>query len=137
MYNYDDNAPLAIKEIINSKINKFSLSFNCKSFPIFSNNCKAIFDNLKIFHLKIQFPDYDTINNIYNNINDMPNLEDFKMISYHKNNESYEDFINKILHLKFIRKVKIIKITKDIIPEFATIEELKKLYPNIDFNNFF
>ena len=67
----------------------------------------------------------------------MPNLEDIKIISNDKFKGNYEDFINKILHLKFIRKVKIIKKKPGLaIPEY-TIEELKILFPDINFNAFF
>ena len=58
---YDKYTQLAIKEIIKSKIKKFSLTFSHSyftGFPIFSNNCNEIFNNLKIFHLK-----YDSLVN--------------------------------------------------------------------------
>ena len=49
--------------------------------------------------------------NIYNNINNMPNLEDFKIIykSMRIIDITFKDFISKILHAKFISKVKILK----------------------------
>ena len=138
MNKFDNKAQLAIKEIIKSKIKKFSLFFNCVGFPIFDNNCNEILDNLKIFHLKVTESDNGTIESVYNNINNMPNLEDIKIISNDKFNVNYEDFINKVLHLKFIRKVKIIKIKPGLkIPEYYTIEELKQLFPDINFSAFF
>ena len=137
MNKIDNKARLAIKEIIKSKIKKFSFFFDCEGFSIFDNNNNEILYNLKIFHLKIGLSDLVTIENIYNNINNMPNLEDIKIISNDKFKGNYEDFINKILHLKFIRKVKIIKKKPGLaIPEY-TIEELKILFPDINFNAFF
>ena len=134
----NNDAKLAIKEIISSKINKFSLSFPYSGFPIFSNNSNEIFDNLKIFHLKSRFIDNDVIVNIYDNINNMPNLEDFKIIYKAKEtiNVNLKDFIGKILHLKFIKKIKIYQDTMFKIPEY-TAEELKILFPDINFNPIF
>ena len=139
--NYDNNNQLAIKEIIKSKINKFTLFFNWESFPIFSNNCNEILDNLKIFHFKAGLSNKDILINLYNNINNMPNLEDFKIICETKiiiDENFYKDFISKILHLKFIRKVKIyLQNPKNTKYKEYTKEELQKSLPDLNLRSFF
>ena len=137
---YDNNTQLAIKEIIKSKIKKFSLTFSHSyftGFPIFSNNCNEIFNNLKIFHLKYDSLVNNIIMNIYNNINNMPNLEDFKIIykSMRIIDITFKDFISKILHAKFISKVKILKVPFFEGEEYTT-EELEILFPDLNFNIF-
>ena len=135
----ENNSKLAIKEIIKSKISKFSLSFSYSGFPIFNSNSNEIFNNLKIFHLKFHIFSDDEIINIYNNINNMPNLEDFKIIYKQKEmiNVTLKDFISKILHLKFIKKIKIYEDSTINRPPEYTAEELKKLFPDINVDHIF
>lgn len=193
----NNNNLLEIKESLESKIKKFSLplyikgdkNFICssfkkleavefvlngpenlqieKTFPIFNNNCNIIFDNLKVFHFDGNRKTTQLIITIYNNISNMPYLEEFKMTNREikiprrvrtsketkkettlettiptttlsakeKIDENlYKDFIRKIIHLKFIKKVEI-----DISYNFQeyTIEELKILFPDANFNAFF
>jgi hypothetical protein len=75
--------------------------------------------------------------NIYNNINNMPNLEDFKIIykSMRIIDITFKDFISKILHAKFISKVKILKVPFFEGEEYTT-EELEILFPDLNFNIF-
>ena len=165
-YFLNNNNQLEIKESIESKIKKVHLplyikgninllctsfkkleeiDFNLnnsenlhieKCFPIFNNNCNIIFDYLKIFRLR-GYINNDLIRTIYNNISNVPNLEEFKLACSCEekiDKNLYKDFIEKILHLKFIKKV---EIGKFIGFKEYTIEELKILFPDVNFNAFF
>ena len=171
---YNDKSELEIKESIQSKIKKFSVSllvngtikFFCtsfkklesveifldyyrhikleKSFPIFNSNINIIFENLKFFHLTYEKHctgddiNDNVIENIYNNINNMPNLEVFKInFKTEKINDGnfFEDFITKILRMKFIKKVEIDLIRNK--NKVYTLEELEILFPDINFNAFY
>ena len=68
----------------------------------------------------------------------MPNLKYFEISGMVKNNIKdifYKNFINKVLSLKFIKKVKI-NLYKDDSKEYFSKKELKELLPDININKF-
>lgn len=106
------------------------------SFPIFNMKCNILFKSLTIFKFTgFEFIRKNIINNIYNNIDNMPNLINFKFecnINEDINEDFYNKFIIKILSLKFIKKIKISIEKQFEKKEIFTKEELNKLYPNIN-----
>ena len=58
-----------------------------ESFPIFNDNSSIIFKSLTHFHF-ISYDykgiNYSILNNIYNNIDNMPNLKEFELNCYSK-----------------------------------------------------
>ena len=116
------NKNIDIKENKNSKINKISIygnknvkfycapledlvKFELKTsnnmefkdiFPIFDNNFNKIFKSLKYFKFKCDFCrelDLNIMKNIFNNLDKMPNLENFQLTCCLKFNET---FANKL-----------------------------------------
>ena len=83
--------------------------------------------------------DFEILNNIYNNIDNMPNLKSFVLKCYQEN-------INKDFLIKFIKKILSMKLnhvelylTKkrndlEKFHEEYSLNELKEIYPTIDFN---
>ena len=110
------------------------------SFPIFSDKCKIIFKSLNSFHFDFYNDEnelnFEIINNIYNNIECMPNLEEFLLYYNALVPEDFcKNFIKKLLHLKL--NTIHFAIKNRLEPnDFYTKEELKKLYPEINFNQF-
>ena len=74
------------------------------TLPIFNNNSSIIFKSLTHFNFK-NFDkkgiSYSILNNIYNNIDNMPNLKEFKLSCYSKDIDEcfYKKLIKKILLL--------------------------------------
>ena len=105
---------ISIDFLINGKI-KLKDTYNVfvNSIPFFSNNCNIIFKSL----IKFQFffkdqIDFRILENIYNNVDKMPNLRHFSFLCYSvKNNEDfYKKFIKKLLLMKL--DLVILKIDK-------------------------
>lgn len=115
----------------------FNSNMNINSmFPIFNDKCDVIFKSLKSLNIKIPYNiTFQGINNLYNNINNIPNLTDFSL--YCKVNEIENDFyvkfIGNILSMKFIKKVNIC-LNKN---EKYTINELKQIFLDIKFIKFY
>lgn len=111
-----------------------------KSFPIFNRDCKVIFKSLKVFNFKgFDFITKDIINNIYYNINNMPNLVNFKLECNSKDDireDFYNNLIKKILSLKCIRKINISIRKKSYNDKgrLYTKRELHELNPKINFD---
>ena len=108
-----------------------------KSFPIFHDLCNVIFKNLKSFKFCIYYfesPDYSNIiKNLYNNINCMPSLEDFflKIIGIlNVKDDLYKKFVSKILTMD-LNKINFEIENKLNLPEYYSLEELKKINKNI------
>ena len=133
MYDGDKATTLEIVENINIKINNIkliigaSLKFYCglyeniikiniellntienmkKILPIFNSKCNTIFKSLTYFRFvyhPIEGINSEILNNIYNNIDNMPNIKYFELISItiDDNKELYEKLNKKIqsLHL--------------------------------------
>ena len=123
----------------------FSLITNIDSLsdalPIFDENCKIKFDSLTKFHFTAknnkQEINFNFIKNIYNNIDCMPNLKDF-YLSCAKNYEGNEDFYKKfIIKLLSIGLISIhFEISKGIFIDTYTEDELKDIYPKIEYNKY-
>ena len=135
-------------ESINFNITNRKMNFS-KFFPIFSDICNTIFKSLKFFKL-VTFKNIINLNNMLNNIDNMPNLIEFSLYystSVNINAELLKRFIRKILTMKFIKRINI-NITKDdpkekdIEPSIKKYEKysknkLKKIFPDINFDNFY
>ena len=161
---------IIIGENINSNINKinisldtegYTLKFNCKSyekleyislsvdtlifddFPFFQQNNDKTFNSLKVFNCDL---DYDFkialnfVENLFNNIDKMPNLRDFKLCcikDFYFDMNKFQLYIKKLLTLKSIKNIYIsLKCYSydDEIP--FSRDELNKLWPDINFNRF-
>ena len=111
------------------------------TFPLFKENCPIIFHKLTNFHFinmelsTEPFP-FEIINNLYNNLDKMPNLNNItiKCYSSEMNKDYYKQFIKKLLEMKLD------SITLDIhqmdeeddsLGDNYTFEELKEIYPLI------
>ena len=165
--NYNDNAELKIIENHDCIIKKIKLIYdeeynlnlyfpsyekieeinliienkyvNLNSFPIFSDKCKILFKSLTKFHLSLNNTKRkDILNNIYKNIDNMPNLKDFKIVcnTFCDKEEYYNLFIKKILSLKLIKRINIY-IRDNDINEYYTKDELKRIYHEFNFLNFY
>jgi hypothetical protein len=79
-------------------------------FPILNDQCDIICKSLKYFILEISYIEisFDVFNNIYNNIDNMPNLVAFTLKGSSK--EIKEDF-----YVKFIKKFFQLKIFKVLV----------------------
>ena len=102
------------------------------SIPLFSKNCDVIFESLYLLDLSFQNEkrnDTEDLNNLYNNIDKIPNLKEFNIVSsFTQGNEFYKKFIEKILSLKFIRKINIQRNLYKYI-EYFSRELLNKIFP--------
>ena len=124
---------------------KFSINnqtMNLKDgFPLFTKKCNVIFKSLIKFSIS-NYCGYDltseVINNIYNNINKMPNLRKFKISSDIEEikEEFYIKFIKKLLKLNLDSIYLSLRIGDDMRPgEIYEIDELKKIYNDLNVNN--
>ena len=103
-------------------------------FPILNDKCQILFKSLKSFILT-HYKDIDSqiIYNIYNNIDNMPNLENFSLYIYKENidREFFKRFLKKVLSLESIRNLYIDIKSKDKYENYSR-EELKELFPDIN-----
>ena len=117
------------------------------SFPIFNDKRNIVFKSLINFSLiQITYRSYcrlfkfklNTINNIYNNIDNMPNLQSFKLyiLSSDIDNNFYENFIKKLIkkNLNFISFS--IKRNENDSEDLYTYDELKLICPELNKRNF-
>ena len=111
-----------------------------KDIPLFSNNCNVIFESLYSLNLFFQNEkrdDSEDLNNLYNNIDKIPNLKEFNITtSFTQGNQFYKKFIEKILNLKLIRKINI-KRNINKCNENLSRELLNKIFPNINLNRIY
>ena len=111
-----------------------------ESIPLFSNNCNVIFESLISLDLSFQDEkrdDSEDLNNLYNNIDKIPNLKEFNIVtSFTKGNDFYKKFIEKILAIKFIIKINIKKNLHKNTENFSR-ELLSKIFPNINLNRIY
>ena len=133
-----------ILESINFDIK--SLKFNT-NFPIFNNKCDIIFKSLKSFRLCLDLDLNNNkkldpkINNLYENIEKMPNLREFTFLGIQVFNRiSLKHLVRKILSLKFISNIyitageyKYAKISYSPNLHYSK-KELQKIFPDISFN---
>ena len=108
-------------------------------FPIFNDNCNVIFKCLKSFDFTLDFTDisFELLNNIYKNIENMPNLIEFSFVcSYKKPDIDFQKkFTRKVLSMKLIKRV-----TLGISKEYKGIyskSELKTIFPDINLDNLY
>ena len=119
-------------------------SLDC--LPFFKNKCDTLFNSLEIFSFTLSYyseefkKEKELIENLYNNIDKMPNLIDFHFSFFIIENISenfYKKFIKKVLTLKSIKKI-FIKIKENSWGKDSTYSKdaLKKFFPHINFNKF-
>ena len=80
---------------------------------------------------------FNILNNIYNNINNMPNLQNFFLdirLIENIDEDFFKNFIRKILHLKSMKGIKINFFSLKTF--FYSLKELIILFPDINFNRF-
>ena len=109
-------------------------------FPLFKENCQIIFNELNTFYfmnkdLSTEQVPFEVLNNLYNNLDKMPNLKALCIICFcnEMKNELYEKFIKKLLEMKLDS----ITLELHIFNEEGdfdrgddyTLEELKEIYP--------
>ena len=119
------------------------------SFPIFNDKRNIVFKSLIYFNLTQQtlkfFDDdqlfkfkFNALNNIYNNIDNMPNLQEFELniLSIDIDDNFYENFIKKLIekNLNFIYFS--IKRNKNDSKDLYTYDELKLICPKLNKRNF-
>ena len=120
---------------------RFNLSNN--NFPLFKDNCSIIFKYLKNFTFIAKGCyrlDFDILNNIYNNIDKMPNLKSFILICNQK--DITEEFSIKLLRKLLSLNLDNIELCcsnkRDFFNEKQlkeySLNELKELYPKMDIN---
>ena len=117
------------------------------SFPIFNDKRKIVFKSLINFNLsQITNKDkcrlfkfkFNIINNIYNNINNMPNLQSFKLniLSSDIDNNFYENFIKKLIKKNLNLISFSIKRNENDSEDLYTYDELKLICPELNKRNF-
>lgn len=109
------------------------------SFPLFNDDCKVIFNSLTNFkytnysnEMNIKF-----FENIYNNLDCLPSLKslDFHGITKNVTEELYKKMIEKILKLKLDYIYFIIKKNSSDSNEKYSEEEIKKMFPHLNYIN--
>lgn len=118
---------------------KYNIHIN---FPIFNDNNQKIFKSLKILKFVVSDDDIkiERLKNLYDNINKMLNLREIIIQCHLKGIDEnfYMNFIKKILYLKSINKIELLIIGDDWdINESYTIKELKKLFPDVNYNKIY
>ena len=107
-----------------------------KILPIFNDKCDIIFKSLKLFdYYQCYAKDINILKNIYNNLDNIPNIEEFYIEFKLKDisKKFYKSFIEKIVSNKLIKKV---SINIGNSSEELSITELKKIFSNINFRKF-
>ena len=121
---------------LNMTIRKINLE---NFFPLFNDKCNIIFKSLKSFTFRLYLgdPSFNIINNLYNNLDNTPNLIDFNIYCHPSglNEDFYKKFIKKILSMKYIKRIDINILSN--CDKFYSKKELKKLFPDINFNKFY
>ena len=110
-------------------------------FPLLSDKCNVIFNSLKTFELLINAVEInsDLLENIYNNLENMPNLINFKLICKPKDisGKFHKAFLKKILSMKYIKRIDIKIFKYKYVNKKLSFEELMKIFPDINFYNFY
>ena len=134
-------------------------NYNMDYFPFFGKKSNITFHSLKTFRLKICPSPYfyritrKFLFQLYNNIDNMPNLIDFNLSCYSdiinvdSSNIKHDDiekfnYIEENFVLRFIEKVLTLKSIKNIhiVFEFGSFFptiKLKSLFPKINFKNYY
>ena len=112
------------------------------ALPIFNDSCKIKFDSLTKFHFfcgnNKREIDFHFIKNIYDNIDCMNNLRDFSLDCIKTVDEDfYKKFIIKLLSMGLNSIYFTIKnFDNNMDKDPYTEEQLKEIYPNIDYNKY-
>ena len=123
----EDSKSMINKILINLKSEGYVIKFNCAPYqnleyidliidrldinnlPFFLNKCDNIsFDSLKFFSFEAVSITEEIMDNLYYNIDKMPNLIDFQLVCHHRLYKAeiyYKSFIKKVLSLKFIQSL--------------------------------
>ena len=123
----------------------FSLITNINSIryalPIFDEHCQITFNSLTKFYFCVrnnnQEIEFNIIKNIYNNIDCMPNLTFFYLLcikDYNGDEDFYKKFIIKLLSLRL--DTIHFEISDEFYVESYTEDELKEIYPKIEYNKY-
>jgi hypothetical protein len=111
------------------------------ALPIFDDDCKIKFNSLTKFSFSVsninQEVEFNIIKNIYKNIDCMPNLKIFYLLcvkDYKGNEDFYKKFIIKLLSLGL--DTIHFKISNEYNVDTYTEDELKEIYPKIEYNKY-
>ena len=110
--------------------------------PLLNDKCDRVFKSLKFFFFDSEsnLIGYTFFDNIYNNLDKMPNLKSFSFCCKHKylTINEYENFIKKLLSLNLDYIFLKIENGNSFFfnKELYSYNELKKLYPNFKVTNF-
>ena len=115
---------------------------NINFLPLLNDKCDRVFKSLKYFSLDSDnyLMGHTLFDNIYNNLDKMPNLKSFRFSCKYKylKIDEYENFIKKLLSLNldyiFLKIDNEQSFIFDI--EEYSYNELKRLYPNFKVTNF-
>ena len=111
-------------------------SIELSTLPFFQNNLTEIFTSLVIFRFQLPNISSNDLNNLYINIDKMPNLKEFGLITNCKEikKDDANKFIIKLLSLdlNFIE----FNAKEESWHEQYSFEELKILFPLINLNHF-
>ena len=112
------------------------------TIPIFNDKCNVIFKSLIIFDFQTYTNsnniDFKIIENLYNNLNNMPNLETLFItaVQENMNEDFYKKFVVKILSLSKLKQI-YFSIQTDIQKDIPySEEEIREIYPNVDFSRY-
>ena len=154
---FNENKKSKINEICIKDNSNSNVSFDIQSFQslkkidlnnisseisIFKNDYKYNFKTLTYFrlsHFNIEI-NFDTLTNICNNLDNMPNLKDFKLDCKCEKTfirDFLDNFIKKLLEKKLNSIEFIVKNNDNLAEDFYTIEELKEKYEIINCNNLY
>jgi len=102
-------------------------------FPIFKENNNIVFKSLNYFKFDYDELPLDIINNIYLNLDKMPNLKTFKLnyVSKDIDKDFYKNFILKLLSKELDNIELEIKYLFDYDKELYSYYELKEIFPKL------
>ncbi len=124
-------APYQNLEKIDVKTDRLDMN----NLPFFLNKCSKIsFDSLIFFSFEANSFTEEIIDNIYYNIDKMPNLIDFRLECHnrlYKTQDYYKVFIKKVLSLKFIKNLFFKVFCSDY--DLFSKNDIKILFPEINF----
>ena len=110
------------------------------TFPLFSKNCEIIFKSLKIFYFQFKYVSIfenhflNILENIYNNLDKMPNLKEFLLDCTCKvSEEFYIKFLKKILSMNLNYIYFNIKNNENNNNDGYSVTEIKNIYKSFDF----
>ena len=112
---------------------------NIKScFPIFNDKCNVIFKSLKSFSFSIDEINIDVFNNIFNNIDCMPNLKTFYIkVIVDIEEDYYKKLIHKVLSLNLYDFSFILNFLDECEDNKKKKKsELKEMFTDIDLRKF-